>query len=52
MIDTPGNLPRMARPEEIQPALEDARRTAANGRPVLINVLIGRTDFREGAISM
>ena len=28
------------------PALEDARRTAAVGRPVLINVHIGRTGFR------
>ncbi len=43
---------RVARPEDILPALEEARRTAAGGRPVLINVLIGRTDFREGAISM
>ena len=43
---------RVARPEEIRPALEEARRTAADGRPVLINVLIGRTDFREGSISM
>jgi acetolactate synthase-1/2/3 large subunit len=43
---------RVTRPEEILPALEEARRTAAGGRPVLINVLIGRTDFRDGSISM
>jgi len=43
---------RVARAEEIVPALEEARRTAAGGRPVLINVLIGRTDFRDGSISM
>lgn len=43
---------RIARPEEIQPALEEARRTAAGGRPVLINVPIGRTRFRDGSISM
>ncbi|MBC2734862.1 MAG: thiamine pyrophosphate-binding protein [Desulfobacteraceae bacterium] len=43
---------RIARPEEIVPALEDARRTAAGGRPVLINVHIGRTGFRDGSISM
>jgi len=43
---------RVARTAEILPALEEARRTAAGGRPVLINVLIGRTDFRDGSISM
>jgi acetolactate synthase-1/2/3 large subunit len=43
---------RVAQPDEIRPALEEARRTAAAGRPVLINVLIGRTDFRDGSISM
>jgi thiamine pyrophosphate-dependent acetolactate synthase large subunit-like protein len=43
---------RVTRREEILPALEEARRTAAGGRPVLINVLIGRTDFRDGSISM
>lgn len=37
---------------QIRPALEAARDAAANGRPVLINVLIGKTDFREGAISV
>lgn len=40
------------RPEEIAPALAEARRTAANGQPVLINVHIGRTRFRDGSISM
>jgi len=39
-------------PEEIAPALAEARRTAANGQPVLINVHIGRTRFRDGSISM
>ena len=33
-------------------ALAEARRTAANGQPVLINVHIGRTRFRDGSISM
>ncbi len=42
----------IAQPEEIVPALEEARRTAAGGRPVLINVHIGRTGFRDGSISM
>lgn len=42
----------ITRSEEIVPALEEARRTAAEGRPVLINVHIGRTRFRDGSISM
>ena len=40
------------KPEEIRPGLEEARRTASAGRPVLVNVHIGRTGFRDGAISM
>lgn len=39
-------------PAQIIPTLQAARETARQGRPVLINVLIGRTDFREGSISM
>ena len=43
---------RIKTPEDITPALELARQTTATGRPVLINVLIGRTRFRDGSISM
>jgi thiamine pyrophosphate-dependent acetolactate synthase large subunit-like protein len=43
---------RVARSEDIVPVLEEARRAAAGGCPVLINVLIGRTNFRDGSISM
>jgi len=43
---------RIESPEEITPALAEARRTAADGQPVLINVHIGRTAFRNGSISM
>jgi thiamine pyrophosphate-dependent acetolactate synthase large subunit-like protein len=39
-------------PHEIVPALRDARAAAENGVPVLINVWIGKTDFREGSVSM
>ncbi|MFZ1986811.1 MAG: thiamine pyrophosphate-dependent enzyme, partial [Desulfatitalea sp.] len=39
-------------PEEILPTLQAARASARRGRPVLINLLIGKTDFREGSISM
>lgn len=37
------------RPEEIRPALE---RALASGRPALVNVKMGRSDFRAGAISV
>jgi acetolactate synthase-1/2/3 large subunit len=37
---------------EIRPALERARAAARNGKPVLVNVWLDRTDFREGSISM
>lgn len=36
----------------VAPVLETARETARTGTPVLINVRIGKTDFREGALSM
>ncbi|MFZ5571668.1 MAG: thiamine pyrophosphate-binding protein [Thermodesulfobacteriota bacterium] len=42
----------VTREEEIQPALESARHHAREGIPVLINVHIGKTDFRKGSISM
>jgi acetolactate synthase-1/2/3 large subunit len=40
------------REEEIPLTLQAARVAARQGRPVLINLLIGKTDFREGSISM
>lgn len=43
---------RVDRPEGIAPALARAREAARAGRPVLINLLIGQTDFRKGSISM
>ena len=39
------------RSEEVEDALRRARAAAA-GRPVLINIWLDRTDFREGSISM
>ncbi|HEX5689699.1 MAG TPA: thiamine pyrophosphate-dependent enzyme, partial [Roseiflexaceae bacterium] len=39
-------------PELVGDALQQARTTAANGTPVLINARLGRTDFRKGSISM
>ncbi len=37
---------------EVEGALLRAREIAAAGRPVLVNVWLDRTDFREGSISM
>jgi thiamine pyrophosphate-dependent acetolactate synthase large subunit-like protein len=39
-------------PEEIVPAIERAKKESAEGRPVCINVWIGKTAFREGSISI
>jgi acetolactate synthase-1/2/3 large subunit len=40
------------RQAEVEPALQRARAIAASGRPVLVNVWLDKTDFREGSISM
>ncbi len=37
---------------EVDGALARARELAAAGRPVLVNVWLDRTDFREGSLSM
>jgi acetolactate synthase-1/2/3 large subunit len=38
--------------DELGPALQRARAVAREGRAVLVNVWMDRTDFREGSISM
>jgi thiamine pyrophosphate-dependent acetolactate synthase large subunit-like protein len=38
--------------EDIDWILKEAKQAAKEGHPVLINVLIGKTDFRKGSISM
>jgi len=38
--------------EDVQPALAEARRIAAAGRAVLVNVWLDKTAFREGSLSM
>lgn len=38
--------------EEVPKALEEALEYSRKGIPVLINVIIGKTDFRKGSISM
>lgn len=37
---------------ELEPALAKARELAAQGKPVLVNVWLAKTDFREGSLSM
>ncbi|MFN8473570.1 MAG: thiamine pyrophosphate-binding protein [Anaerolineae bacterium] len=38
--------------EQIPEALAQAKAAAAGGKPVLVNAILGRTDFRKGSISM
>ena len=38
--------------KEIERVFGEARQAAQDGHPVLINALIGKTDFRKGSISM
>jgi thiamine pyrophosphate-dependent acetolactate synthase large subunit-like protein len=37
---------------EVEHGLAQARRLAAAGKPVLVNVWLDKTEFREGSISM
>lgn len=37
---------------DVEPALARARALARSGRPVLVNVWLDRTEFREGSLSM
>jgi acetolactate synthase-1/2/3 large subunit len=38
--------------ERVEETLLEARRIAAEGRPVLVNVLLSKSDFRKGSLSM
>lgn len=38
--------------ERVDPVLDEAIAAARSGRPVIVNVLINRTEFRKGSISM
>ena len=42
----------LERAEDIPAVLAEAKSLASQGYPVLINALIGKTDFRKGSISM
>jgi acetolactate synthase-1/2/3 large subunit len=43
---------RLDEPARAEAILAEARRVAAAGRPVYVNVLLGSTDFRKGSISI
>jgi thiamine pyrophosphate-dependent acetolactate synthase large subunit-like protein len=40
------------RPEEVRPILDEALRRVRSGVPVLVNALLGKTEFRKGSISI
>jgi len=42
----------VTRADAVDGALRRARELARQGRPVLVNVWLDRTDFREGSLSM
>jgi thiamine pyrophosphate-dependent acetolactate synthase large subunit-like protein len=39
-------------PELVPEVLQQARQAAAAGKPVLVNAILGKTDFRKGSISV
>ncbi len=43
---------RLDDPELVEETLSQARQIAFQGKPALVNALIGKTDFRKGSISM
>lgn len=43
---------KVERAEDLPAVFAEAKRIAREGTPVLINALIGKTDFRKGSISM
>ncbi|MFQ5349267.1 MAG: thiamine pyrophosphate-binding protein [Thermoanaerobaculia bacterium] len=43
---------KVERPDQVAETLAAAKAEARQGRPVLINALLGKTDFRKGSISM
>ena len=46
-------MPRFIKdPKDIDKTIAKARKLAASGKPVLINVHIGGSDFRKGSISI
>ena len=40
------------KPDQVAAGLQEARKAAQEGRPVLVNAWLDKTDFREGSLSM
>ena len=40
------------KPADVERALKQAQKLAKAGKPVVVNCLIGKTNFREGSISV
>ena len=38
--------------DQVGASLEEARRAAGDGKPVLLNAWLDKTDFREGSLSV
>lgn len=38
--------------DQVVKVLGDAQQQCRDGHPVVVNILIGRTDFRDGSIAM
>lgn len=38
--------------EQVASMLRDAQEQCRDGHPVVVNILIGRTDFRDGSIAV
>ena len=47
-----GDGQRIDRIKALAPAIEKARSAAAQGRPFLINAILGKSDFRKGSLAM
>lgn len=43
---------RVEKPEEIEPGFQKALELSRAGSPVLVNVMLGRSEFRKGSISI
>ena len=43
---------KVERAEDLPGVMADAKKAAAKGTPVLINAMIGKSDFRKGSLSM
>lgn len=47
-----GLLLSQEKEDQVVEVLRDAQQQCRDGHPVVVNILIGRTDFRDGSISV